>query len=204
MKRRNFHLSDPAATKRADAVRNRERIVAAAQRVYASGGDCGPEAIAREAGVGIGTLYRHFPDRNGLAAAVYDEELQAVARSVQPLLESAPPLLALRRWMDRFADGLEKKRAMAPALRSLIESRADGPMVSRERLASAAQEILDAGAKSGEIRRDVHGDDLLAALIGICMATAGSDDAEQRDRLLDLLGDSVAAYGSRRFGPLNR
>ena len=196
--------SPSSQSKRADAVRNRERIIEAAERVFASGGDYGPEAIAREARVGIGTLYRHFPDRNDLAAAVYDEELQAVAGSVQSLLEETTPLVALRRWMDRFAERLEKKRAMAPALRSLIESRAEGPALAREKLVSAAQEIIDAGTRSGEIRRDVQGDDIVTALIGVCVATAGNDDPEQLARLLDMLGNAVGAYGSRRFGPLNR
>ncbi|WP_349899791.1 TetR/AcrR family transcriptional regulator [Parafrigoribacterium soli] len=190
--------------KRADAVRNRQRIVEAAQRVFTSGGDYGPESIAREAGVGIGTYYRHFPDRNDLAAAVYDDELHEVAKSAETLVEANPPLLALRRWMDRFAQRLEKKRAMGPALRSLIESRADGPNVTRALLAEAAQRILDVGMKSGDIRQGARGDDLVTALVGVCIATAESDDGEQLARLLDLLGDSVAAYGSRRFGPRNR
>ncbi len=185
-------------------MRNRDRIIEAAERVFASGGDHGPEAIAREAGVGIGTLYRHFPDRNDLAAAVYDDELQAVAGSVQSLLHETTPLVALRRWMDRFPQRLEKKRAMAPALRSLIESHADGPTLARERLVGAAQEIIDAGTESGEIRRDVQGEDIVTALIGICIATASNDDEEQLGRLLDMLGNAVGAYGSRRFGPLNR
>lgn len=174
-------------------MRNRERIVEAAKRVFASGGDYGPEAIAREAGVGIGTLYRHFPDRNDLASAVYDDELQSVAESAQLLLETDPPLVALRRWMDRFAQRLEKKRAMAPALHSLIESRADGPSLTRAKLAVAAQLILDAGMASGEIRANARGDDLVTGLVGICIATAGDDSAEQLGRLLDLLSDAMAA-----------
>lgn len=193
LNRRNFHLQEPTPTRRADAVRNRERIVEAAKRVFASGDDYGPEAIAREAGVGIGTLYRHFPDRNDLAAAVYDDELQSVAESAQLLLETDPPLVALRRWMDRFAQRLEKKRAMAPALHSLIESRADGPSLTRAKLATAVEHILDAGMASGDIRANARGDDLVTALVGICIVTAGDDSAEQLTRLLDLLNDAMAA-----------
>src|ERR1035437_4616869 len=105
LNRKTFHLSHQVSAPpalRADALRNRARLVEAAKRVFASDGDFGPEAGARAAGVGIGTLYRHFPDRNDLAAAVYEDELDRVADSAHELLNTETPAHALSHWMDRF------------------------------------------------------------------------------------------------------
>jgi AcrR family transcriptional regulator len=178
---------------RADALRNRARLVEAAKRVFATGGDIGPEAVAREAGVGVGTLYRHFPDRNDLAAAVYEDELLRVATSAQALLAERPPLEALRTWMDRFADRFENKRTMASALQSLIGSGAVTAGSTRARLGTAAQEILDAGIARGDIRPAVSGDDLVVALVGACMACTSDDSRDQLGRLFDLLAEGVSA-----------
>jgi AcrR family transcriptional regulator len=177
---------------RADAARNRARIVEAAKRVFASNGDFGPEAVAREAGVGVGTLYRHFPDRNDLAAAVYEDELLRVADSAHALLEEHTPRAALRLWMDRFAERFEHKRAMGPALRSLTGSGSVSSVEIRARLASAVREIVEAGAIAGELRADVSSADLVAAIAGVCMACATDESRPQLDRLMDLLVDGVS------------
>jgi AcrR family transcriptional regulator len=172
---------------RADAVRNRARLVDAAKRVFASDGDFGPEAVARAAGVGIGTLYRHFPDRNDLAAAVYEDELGSVADSARDLLKTQRPADALRQWMDRFEQRFEHKRSMAPALQSLIGSGTVSSVSSRARLAAAVQEILDAGIATGELRAETRGADVVVALAAVCIACAAPESHEQLERLLDLL-----------------
>ena len=99
---------------RADALRNRERLLEVATAAFASGADqVTLEAIARKAGVGIGTLYRHFPSREALTEAVYRTELAEVAASATQLVNQHPPAIALRRWMDRYAEFVAAKRGMA-------------------------------------------------------------------------------------------
>src|ERR1041385_3209822 len=110
-------------TERADAQRNRKRLVEVARQAFTSGGKVSLEAIAREAGVGIGTLYRHFPTREALVEAVYWTERTNLCDSAAELLAQEPPDRALRLWMDRFAGYVATKREMADALRDLF---ADG------------------------------------------------------------------------------
>ena len=178
---------------RADALRNRQRLLDAAKRRYTEGGDTGPEAIARAAGVGVGTLYRHFPDREALAAAVYEDELDHVAGAARELLAAHPPRPALRAWMDRFADRLAAKRAMADVMRSLATSGAVTVRGTRARLAEAASQILAAGAADGSLRADVAADDLVVALVGVCLACPEPDQRVQAGRLMDLLLAGVEA-----------
>jgi AcrR family transcriptional regulator len=178
---------------RADALRNRNRLLDAAKRLYSAGADTGPEAIAREAGVGVGTLYRHFPDRQALAAAVYEDELAHVAGAAGELLADHPPRAALRTWMDRFADRLVTKRAMADAMRSLVSSGAVTAQGTRARLAEAAREILAAGTADGSLRADVAADDLVVALLGICLSCPEPEQRAQAGRLMDLLLTGVDA-----------
>jgi AcrR family transcriptional regulator len=186
-------LSVTPIGQRADARRNRARIVEAAKRVFATDGDVGPEAVAREAGVGVGTLYRHFPDRNDLAAAVYEDELLLVASRASELLEVHAPAEALRLWMDRFVERIENKRAMATALRSLVESGAATSASTRAMLAAAAQQILDAGMASGEFRPGLRGEDFVTTLVGVCVVTATPEGGRQLPGLLDFLAAGVAA-----------
>lgn len=192
LNRKNFHLSPEHSAVRADARRNRARLIEAAKVVFESDGDFGPEAVAREAGVGVGTLYRHFPDRNDLAAAVYEDELRKVALSAHALLGTITPREALRLWMDGFAAGFQNKRTRASALRSLIGGGTVSSIETRVRLARAVQEILDAGVVSGELRTEVSSEDVVAALAGICMACATDESQAQLGRLMDLLVAGVA------------
>jgi AcrR family transcriptional regulator len=179
--------------RRADAQRNREQILDAAKRLYAAGDFAGPERVAREAGVGVGTLYRHFPNREALAAAVYDDELTLVAQAADELLATLAPADALRRWMDRFARRLEHKRAMGDVMRALSGSQVVSAHHTRARLAAAAQRLLDAGIAAGDLRADARGDDLVAALLGICLACPEPEQQEQAGRLMDLLLAGVRA-----------
>lgn len=177
---------------RADARRNRERLLAAAAAAFGgSGGSPVPlESIAREAGVGIGTLYRHFPNREALVEAVYRAELGDVAAVAGQLLTCHPPKVALRRWMDRYAAFVAAKRGMAESLRAIVESGAMTPSDTRESIVGAVDLLLRAGADDGSLRADVRADDVVSSLVGIFLTSASP---EQTGRLLDLLVAGVAA-----------
>ncbi len=153
---------------RADAERNRARLLDAARAAFASGQAAVPlDQIARDAGVGIGTLYRHFPTREALVEALYRKELDDLCASAAALLATRPPAAALRAWMDRFADYVAAKREMADALRAVYASGAVSVSQARERLTAAVQAILDAGVADGTLRADVRADDVVAMIVGI-------------------------------------
>ncbi|MCK9876670.1 TetR/AcrR family transcriptional regulator [Frankia sp. Ag45/Mut15] len=187
---------------RADARRNRERLLAVAVRVLSQDGPQVPlEAVAREAGVGIGTLYRHFPTREALVDAAYQGELDRLCDCVDDLLVTLAPAAALRAWMDRFFDYLTTKRGMGSALRALVASGGNPFARSRERLTSAVATLLRAGASAGELRADVAPDDVLVALSGICLAAADRQDRDQAGRLLDLFLAALRPPARRRSPP---
>lgn len=176
---------------RADAQRNRERLLEAATAAFASGDDqVTLEAIARSAGVGIGTLYRHFPSREALIEAVYRTELAEVAASAEQLVRHHPPAVALRRWMDRYAEFVAAKRGMAESLRAMLESGTVVRSDTRASIVGAAELLLAAGVAEGSLRADVLADDLVSSMLGITMASSSS---EQTQRMLDLLAAGVAA-----------
>jgi AcrR family transcriptional regulator len=176
---------------RADAERNRARILDAAKRVFADPRlPHGPETVARMAGVGVGTLYRHFPTTEDLAVAVYEDELAQVADAAERLAAELPPPEALRRWMDRFAERMADKRAMSDALRSVVRGEGRGA-ATRERMTEAVRGILAAGAADGSLRVDIDAGDLVAGLVGITIATV--DDPTQAGRLMDMLWRGAVA-----------
>src|SRR6059058_2320215 len=129
-------------TLRADAQRNRDRLLEVAAHAFASGGDATLEAIAREAGVGIGTLYRHFPTREALVEAAYRNELTRLCEAAGELLAAEPPDLATRAWMDRFIDYMATKRGMAEALRAVIASGGNPYATSRDQMVTALAQLL--------------------------------------------------------------
>jgi AcrR family transcriptional regulator len=177
---------------RADAHRNRERLLAAATAAFtaANGTSVSLEGIARDAGVGIGTLYRHFPTREALVEAVYCTELAEVAASAEHLLERHPPLVALRRWMDRYAAFVATKRGMAESLRAMLAAGTVKPGETRASVIGAVETLLAAGSFAGTVRSDVRADDVVTSLIGIFLA---SGSTEQAHRMLDLLLDGLVA-----------
>ena len=185
-------MSVDGRTVRADAQRNRQRLVEVGRRAFAAeGGKVALERIAREAGVGIGTLYRHFPTREALVEAVYRAERSHLCESAAELLAEHPPDRALRIWMDRFADYIAVKREMADALRAAISSGAITSSQAREELSAAVQTLLDAGGAAGTLRDDVRAEDVVAGLVGIFLACNQPDQRVQAGRLLDLLMDSL-------------
>jgi AcrR family transcriptional regulator len=189
----------PVQTKavRADAQRNRERLVEAARRAFASGEHKATlEGIARDAGVGIGTLYRHFPTREALVEAVYRAELARLCDSAAELLADLEPDAALRAWMDRFAGYVAAKRDMADTLRVIVAAGTITTSQARERLAASVQVLLDAGVAAGTLRDDVLAQDVVVSLVGIFLACGRpehsdrlerSEQTEQAGRMMDLL-----------------
>lgn len=181
---------------RADAQRNRERLLEVAACAFSHDGpDVTLDAIAKQAGVGIGTLYRHFPTRGALVDAAYRNELYRLCDSAGRLLKRQPSDQALRSWMDRFVDYMTTKRGMGEALRALIASGGDPFSESRSRLVGALTVLLGAGAAAGTLRADVDPEDVLISLSGLSLATADADRRAQASRLLDLLMDGLRYRG---------
>jgi AcrR family transcriptional regulator len=178
---------------RADAQRNRDKLLDVAVRAFSVNG--GPEvtleAIARDAGVGIGTLYRHFPTREALVEAAYRNELARLCDAAPELLRTEAPDRATRIWMDRFVDYMTTKHGMADALRAVIASGGNPFSESRDRLLAAITALLEAGAAAGTLRSDVDPSDVLTSLSGVSMATANQAQQDQARRILDLLMDGL-------------
>jgi AcrR family transcriptional regulator len=194
----NHRPADRPRRLRADAERNRARLLDAARAAFASEGLEGDgreavtlEQIARDADVGIGTLYRHFPTREALVEALYRKELDDLCASAGDLLAAHAPEVALRAWMDRFADYVTAKREMADALRAVFASGAVTVSQAREQLTAALQEIFDAGVAAGTLRDDVRAEDVVVMIVGTFAATSHAGGHEQLDRMLDLLADAV-------------
>jgi AcrR family transcriptional regulator len=187
---------------RADAQRNRDRLLDAAVRAFSPETPDGPEetpdgpevtldAIAKAAGVGIGTLYRHFPTREALVEAAYRSQLDQLCDAAGELLEILPPDAATRAWMDRFVDYMTTKRGMADALRAVIASGGNPYEHSRSRLTAAITQLLAAGAAAGTIRRDVAPADVFASLGGVSLVAGEPAQRDQARRVLDLLMDGL-------------
>ncbi|GAB2512320.1 TetR/AcrR family transcriptional regulator [Paramicrobacterium agarici] len=172
---------------RADAKRNRDNLVAVARRAFATDGNASLEGIAREAGVGIGTLYRHFATREALVESVYAAELDEVAASADDLLQRFPAEKALEAWVRRYAEFVMAKRGIIETLRSGWAAGRIATPSTRQRITAAIDTILSAGVREGTLRGDVAADDVTALLLGVCLATPTDDDAPQRSRMLDLV-----------------
>jgi AcrR family transcriptional regulator len=178
---------------RADAQRNRARLVEVAREALAAqDGAVSLESIARDAGVGIGTLYRHFPTREALVEAVYRTELDAVIAKADELLASNRPEDALRLWMDDYAHFVGTKRGMAESLRGLRQAGSISSSETRPLIAEAVRTLYDAGVRAGTLRRDVRPDDIVASLVGIFLATPDPTGGEQARRMLDILYAGIA------------
>ncbi|MEV6638808.1 TetR family transcriptional regulator [Amycolatopsis sp. NPDC051371] len=183
---------EPDRPVRSDARRNREKLVAVARAAFAAAdGTVALEAIAREAGVGIGTLYRHFPTREALVEAVYAAELDDVTASAPALLGELPPDAALRAWMDRYAAFVETKRGMGDILRASVASGRIATPATRRRITAAIGAILDAGALAGTLRAGVDPEDVTLMLLGVFLSTSAGQDAERIGRMLDLIVDAL-------------
>ncbi len=186
----------PAKAMRADARENREKLLRAASERFAAGGPDVPlEAIARDAGVGIGTLYRHFPTREALIEAVYRNEVDQLCAAAGELLDELAPAAALAAWMQRFVAYAATKRGLAGALKAVAASQSELFPNTRKRQLQAIGELLDAGVAAREIRKDVTAEDVLTSINAVwSIAAEGEQWAAQASRTLRLLMDGL------RFG----
>src|SRR6202171_5621014 len=154
---------------RADAVRNRERVLEAAKAVFSAGGpDASLEAVARRGGGGIGPLYRHFPTREALFEAVYRREVEQLADLAEQLKTEAAPAEALRRWLRANVEFVATKKGMSKALALAAHNSSELTAYSFDRLTKAVGVLLDRAVAAAQIRADISPKDLLRALIGMC------------------------------------
>jgi AcrR family transcriptional regulator len=179
----------PARRKtRTDAQRNRERILEVAKQAFArSGANASLDEIAIQAGVGAGTLYRHFPTRDALIEAVYRTEVEKLAAAVPKLAEAMPPIEALRAWMLLFVDYIAAKHIIAPALNTFIGGPSKLYEASRAEIRGAIEALVKRAIASGDMREDLDPFDLLRALIGVSNVASGPDWLQSARRLVDIL-----------------
>lgn len=177
---------------RTDSVRNRELLLQAAAAVFGAGGpDASLEAVARRAGVGIGTLYRHFPTREALFEAVYRHEVEQLAEQAEQLKTAAVPVEALRSWLRSNVAFVATKKGMAAALALAVNKKSDLTAYSSDRLTRAVASLLDRAVAAGEIRADISPEDLLRALVGMCYLHDQPGWQESVLRLVDVLVDGL-------------
>lgn len=177
---------------RSDALRNRERLLEAAKAIFSAGGpDASLEAVARQAGVGIGTLYRHFPTREALFEAVYRREVQQLADLAERLKAEQSPAEALRLWMRSNIEFVATKKGMSAALALAVQGCPDLYAYTFDRLTRAARELLDRAVAAGEVRADISPEDLLRALAGMCYMHDQPGWQASVLRLVDVFADGL-------------
>jgi len=189
--------SQPAARKpRADAQRNRERILEIAKEAFTrSGVNTSLDDVAKQAGVGAGTLYRHFPTRDALLEAVYRTEVEKLAAAERRLAETMAPLEALRAWMLLFVDYMATKQIIAPALNTLVGGPSKVFDASGNLIRGAINALVTRAVESGDIRPDLEPLDLLRALVGVSNVASEPGWPQSARRLVDIL-----LLGSRPIG----
>jgi AcrR family transcriptional regulator len=183
---------EPGRRLRADAQANEDRVLEAAARAFArDGADASVRAIAKDAGVGIGTVYRRFPAREDLVWAIYRSEVDRICGLVPDLLAQQPPAQALRAWMEYFLGFLAAKRGMADALKAALSADRGQRLETRALITAALAGLLTAGAADETIRPDADALDVMMALGGIALIAGEPEQRRQAARLLDLLMDGL-------------
>ncbi len=178
----------PARKPRIDALRNRDRILEVAKGAFTrQGGDASLDAIAKQAGVGAGTLYRHFPTRDALIEGVYRNEVEKLAAAAGRFAETMSPIEALRTWMLLLVDYIAAKHIIAPALNSIVGGPSRLYEGSRSLIQGAIDDLVKRAKRSGDLRRDLDAFDLLRALIGVSHVGSGADWQQSARRLVDIL-----------------
>jgi AcrR family transcriptional regulator len=184
---------------RADALRNRERVLEAARTVFSAGGpEASLEAIAKTAGVGIGTLYRHFPTREALFDAVYRHEAQQLAALAERLQKKAKPIEALRQWMYSLVKFVATKKGMSAALALAVSKDSDLFSYSSDLLMRSAGGLLDRAIAAGEIRNDFGPEDLIRTLVGMCYTHDQPGWQNSVLRLVDIFIDGLRNRRAKR------
>ena len=173
---------------RTDAQRNRGRILEVAKQAFTRhGANASLDDIVKEAGVGAGTLYRHFPTRDALIEAVYRTEVEKLAAAERKFAETMAPIDALRAWMLLFVDYIAAKHIIAPALNTFVGSASKLYEGSRAQIQGAIDALVKRAIKSGDIRKDIEPFDLLRALIGVSNVSSTPDWQQSAKRLVDIL-----------------
>jgi AcrR family transcriptional regulator len=182
---------------RADGVRNRERVLEAAKAVFSAGGsDASLETVAKRAGVGIGTLYRHFPTREALFEAVYRREVDQLSELAEQLKSAPEPVDALRRWLKANVELVATKKGMISALALAVQTSSDLYAYSFDRLTKAIGTLLDGAVAAGQIRADISPEDLLRALIGMCYLHDQPGWQSNVLRLMDVFIDGLRVHAN--------
>jgi AcrR family transcriptional regulator len=186
-------LNVKAARKpRSDALRNRELVLEAAKVVFSAGGaEASLEAVARRAGVGIGTLYRHFPTREALFEAVYRREVEQLAELAEQLKAEAEPAEALRLWLRSNVAFVATKKGMSAALALVMDKSSELFAYSSGRLTSTVTALLARAVEAGEIRDDVSAEDLIRALVGMCYMNDQPGWQDSVMRMVDVFVDGL-------------
>jgi AcrR family transcriptional regulator len=180
--------SKTARKPRADALRNRERILEVAKEAFTQqGANASLDEIAKQAGVGAGTLYRHFPTRDELIEGVYRNEVEKLAAAAARFAETMSPLEALRAWMLLLVDYIAAKHIIASALNSVVGGPSRLYEGSRTTIQGAIDQLVKRAKKSGELQKDLDASDLLRALIGVSHVGSGADWQQSAKRLVDIL-----------------
>jgi AcrR family transcriptional regulator len=181
---------------RADAERNRTRLLETAKAAFAeNGSDTNLDAIARAAGVGIGTLYRHFPTRDALIEAVYRNETTQLAEAATRLIQTHAPMEALREWMLLFVDYMETKQGISEALNSIVGGTSELYAISTEQMREAIKMLLDRATTNGAVRVEMDPFDLLRAVAGVAYVGAGPDWKQAARRMVDIV---IAGISTKR------
>jgi AcrR family transcriptional regulator len=184
---------------RADARRNYDRLLAAAGEAFAERGadDVSLEEIARRAGVGIGTLYRHFPTRQALLEAVYRDQVEALGARAAGLLQADSPAAALAEWVAALVTFGKAKRSLTTALLEVLDKDSELLSSSRDVLRGATDALVERAQRAGAVRADVRGADVLRLAHGVSMAADMGQDPGQADRMLALVLDGLLSPAGR-------
>ena len=186
----------PARKPRADSARNRQALIDAAKAAFAEVGlNVSLEEIARGAGVGIGTLYRHFPTREAVVEAVYRRAVEQLAEAAPQLLEASPAADALHKWMHLFIDYIATKRLIAPSLGAAAGRTSPLYATSAELTTRAITTLVKRAVASGEVRKDIDPADLLRAMVGVSYGNPDAGWQASARRLIDILMDGLRRKG---------
>lgn len=184
-------MTRPRTTLRADAQRNREHLIATAAEAFASGQAISLDAIAKRAGVGSGTLYRHFPTREDLVEEVYRDQIRPLRDNARALLETERPAQALHSWMRRFAEWAGERRGVCEALVAMSASGRFGTGPVCDEVQGILGMVLDAGAEAGELRSDIDPVEVGGILAGVLSVAGAPEQSAQLDRMLTIVVDGL-------------
>lgn len=188
-------MREAGTAQRADARRNRERIIEAAVKVFSRDGGASLSAVGKSAGVGQGTLYRHFPDREALVWAVYEREVDALVARAAELQKGASPRQALREWMSHLARFAQTKAGLGAAMNEPIVQETQAARPGYDRIVQTIADLLATGRAAGDVRADVTVEDFLSLIAGLWQIGPGAQGEARAQRLLDLVVHAISADG---------